>query len=81
MLYLLPFRLVYKALECVVEETRKTVGENVRLPDEDGENDEEDMGQLFSLSENNMIKQLTLATIKRLSEQHKVSDNERADKQ
>ena len=61
----------------MVEETRKAIGENVRLPEEE----EKKKSQEFSLSEYNMIKQLTLATIEQLNGQLKVSDSERADRQ
>lgn len=72
-------RLVYKALERVVEEIRKTVGEKVRLlEEEEEEGDEEGMAQPssnLSMSEqHNMLKQLTIATSKRLYEQLKVSE-------
>ena len=79
------FRLVYKSLERVVEDTRKTVGEDVKLLEEEEEEEEkesvgeeeeeeeEDAGNQSTSELPNVMKQLTVRSVEKLNQQLKVS--------
>ena len=69
--------MVYKNLVCEVEETRKSVGEDVKLLEEEEEevvSEENQDGEYQPTSElPDMMKQLTINTVKKLEEKLEVS--------
>lgn len=76
---------MYKSLERVVEDTRKTVGEDVKLLEEEEEEEEkesvgeeeeeeeEDAGNQSTSELPNVMKQLTMRSVEKLNQQLKVS--------
>ena len=75
---------MYKSLERVVEDTRKTVGEDVRLLEEEeeeekesvgeeNEEEEEDAGNQSTSELPNVMKQLTVRSVEKLNQQLTVS--------
>ena len=73
---------MYKSLERVVEDTRKTVGEDVRLFEEEEEEEKEnvgekveeaDAGNQFTSEVPNVMKQLIMKSVEKLNQQLMVS--------